>query len=294
MSSTTPIDFILDNFDTTITMDLCGNFAGILESMTASAEAIIQIDLNSAKLAFQFQTDASDVVNDNPNDVKFYLNATKFWDACFNLNPADAEVQNVGPTATITTGPIATGYDANKSKVCHDFVRFLALGLFNTHHGVDLFDNEQQLLENIRKEAADVWTTMNNELLKYNEASGTGDGVILETDSAGLKYSTFVHADSITKKLYEQMIYTLGGKKRFISGDGMISNSGVKQALPFQEYDTISLKLIINPEADQENLTGVADFGSRSYRIKYVLKNSPNNVPRANDELNTYLVRPEI
>lgn len=292
MSATSPIDFILDNFDTNITMDLCGNFAGILETMTASAEAIIEIDLNSAKLAFQFQTDASDVINDDPSDVKFYLNDNRFWDACFNLNPADAAVQNV-TSASITSGPIATGYDANKSMVCHDFVRFLALGLFNTHHGVDLFDNEKELLENIRKEAVDVWTTMEGELSKYNETSGTGEpGKLLETDSAGLKYSTFAHTDSITKKLYEQMIYTLGGKKRFIAGAGMISNSGEKQALPFQEDDTISLKLIINPEPNQENLTNVADFGARSYRIKYVLKNSLNNVTRAADEFSTYLVRP--
>lgn len=291
--ATTPIDFIIENFETTINMDLCGNFAGVLASMTASAEAIIEVDLNSAKLAFQFQTDASDIINENPTDVKFYLNAGSFWDACFNLNAADAVVQNVGPTASITTGPIATGYDADKSFVCHDFVRFLALGLFNTHHGVDLFNNEAQLLNNIREKAAMVWTNMTTQLDMYNDTSGTGEPLKpLIDDSAGVSYSTFAHTDSITKKLYEQMIYTLGGKQRFIAGSGMISDSGVKQPLPFQEDDTISLKLIIHPATGQNDLTGVPDFGARSYRIKYVLKNSPNRIPRATDEFSAYLVRP--
>lgn len=291
--ATDPIDFIIEKFETEITMDLCGNFIGTLLSMTVSAEAIIEVDLAKVKEAFQFQTDAADVINASASDIKFYWKEAPFWDACFNINPADAKMQSTVSLPDITDGPIASGYDDNKSLVCHDFVRFLAKGLFNTHHGVDLFDNERELLDDIRSNARDVWTKMEAELAKYNDVDGAISGVDLPKDSAGDAYSTFAETDSVTKKLYEQMIYTSGGKKRFIAGSGMISDDGTRQPLPFQENDTISLKLIINPEANQENLTGVADFGARSYKIKYVMKVDPppTNVARDTNELPNYKVR---
>lgn len=296
MSALSPIDFIIDNFNTEITMDLCGNFAGVLYSMTVSAEAIIQVNLDKVKEAFQFQTDASDVLNSPVTDMKFYWNENAFWDACFNLNAADAEMQPTISSPLILPGPIGTGYDADKSFVCHDFVRFLALGLFNTHHGVDLFDNEYELLNDIRDNARAVWTTMTNELVKYNDVNGDGGGVtgygVLPKDLNNDSYATSIYTDNVTKKLYEQMIYSSGGKKRFIAGTGMISDSGAKQPLPFQDGDTISLKLIINPEAGQETLTGVSDFGARSYKIKYVLKNTPTKVARDTFENGAFLVRP--
>lgn len=289
--ASTPIDFILNNFDTDITLDVCGNFAGVLYSMTASAEAIIEVDLALVKEAFQFQSDASDVLNGPASDLKYYVKSDSFWLANFNRNAADAAVQ---PTisSSITTGPIASGYDVDKSFVCHDFVRFLAEGLFNTHHGVDLLDNEEELLHDIRDNAREVWDTMNLELTKYNDVDGTGMAGSLNVDGVGAYYSNDVESENLTKKLYEQMIYTLSGKQRFIVGPTTISDSGLRQPLPFQEGDSISLKLNVSPAAGQEDLTGVANFGSRSYRIKYVLKASPVNVGRSNTEIVGYELRP--
>ena len=276
--ATAPLDFIIPNFETTIVLDVSGAMAGEIFSMTTSAEAIIEVDLALVKQAFQFQVDASDVTNVDADDIKFYLSETNFWNAGFKYNAADADVKNVGGTHNA----IATGYPKEKSMVCHDFVRFLALRLFNTHHGVDLFDNELELLDNIRLKSTDVWTNMETELAKYNDVNGTGDGTNLLINDGTHLYSTNVHNESIVRRLYEQMIYTPGGKERFKTP--YILDSGERQDLPFQENDTISLKLIINPESEQHLLTNVSPLEARSYRIIYKLLASPTAPSRAVEE----------
>lgn len=281
-----PINFVLNNFETVINLDISGTMLGeIFTAIDASANAVIEIDLAVAKSAFQFQSDSSDVLNDVTSDIKFYLSETNFWNAGFKYNAADANVVAGG-----TPGPIASGFDLNKSMVCHDFVRYIAEQLFNTHHGVDLLDNELELLTDIRKKSRDVWTKMQTEVAKYKDIAGTGDGsLLLSTDSAGNSYSSDAHSESITRRLYEQMIYTLAGKERF---KGPII-TGVRQDLPFEVDDTIEIKLTINPESNQHTLTNVAlPLGGRSYKIVYKLKASPAYPARDVNEGALYATRP--
>lgn len=266
------INFIIDNFETNISLDVSGTMLGEPDSFDASSNAIIEVDLALVKQAFQFQSDASEVLNLAPTDVKFYLSETPFWNSGFKYNVADADEQMGG-----TVGPIATGYPSNKNMVCHDFIRFLSLRLFNTYNGVDLFDNEKDLLDDIRLKSVDVWTKMESELAKYNDFDGTH--IDLKTDSAGKKYSTNEVIDSIVRKLYEQMISTLSGRERF---KNMIT--GDRQDLPFQADDTIQIKIIINPESNQHLLTNVGALEPRSYKIIYKLKDSPVAPSRDNLE----------
>lgn len=277
-----PINFVIDNFETIINLDVSGSMLGEVYTIDASANAEIEIDLALAKQAFQFQADSSDVINVPASDIKFYLSNSNFWNAGFEYNASDANVVLGG-----SVGPIASGFPLDKNMVCHDFVRYLAEKLFNTHHGVDLFDNELQLLDNIRDKAQLVWTKMQTEVNKYRDDTGTDPG--LETDAVGNKYSTDAVTDSITRKLYEQMIYTLAGKERF---KGPII-TGVRQDLPFEVDDTIEIKLTIVPEGNQHDLTNVAGpLGGRSYKIIYKFKSSPTYPVRAADENTSFDVKP--
>ena len=164
--------------------------------------------------------------------------------------------------------------------VCHDFVRYLADKLFNTHHGVDLLDNEAELLENIRLKATKVWDNMNTVVDQYKDDNIT----LTNQDANGDYYTTNIDTDSIVRKLYEQMIYTLAGKERF---KGPII-TGVRQDLPFEVDDTIEIKLIINPQPDQHTLTNVSVLGPRTYKIIYVLKSIPVGPARDNPEGSNY------
>ena len=284
-----PINFVLNNFETAINLDVSGIMVGQLLSIDASAHALLYVSRDKLRESFRIQSDSSDVLNVADSDIKFYLGTNSFWGAGFGINPADAYLQPGG-----STGPIASGFDLNKSMVCHDFVRYLAQKLFNTHHGVDLFDNERELLANIRDKARGVWTTMETEVNKYGDGVGlgvAGSHADMKTDSAGAKYSQRDLDTSIVKRLYDQMINSADGRARFKTG--VVSD--VPFSLPFENGDTIEIKLIINSQADQHNLTNLADpIGPRTYKIIYeVMSNDPLTVPiRDAAEDSAYLTRP--
>lgn len=279
-----PINFVLDNFHTTITLDVSGTMLGLLYTLDASADAVYQINKARVQDAFQFQSDASDVIDASGSDIKFYLDETNFWDAGFKYNPADSQMVS----GSGSHGPVGSGFDANKNMVCHDFVRYIAESLFNTHHGVDLLDNELELLTDVRLKSKTVWTNMETELAKYNDLSGTGEsGVTLLDDSSGKKYSTDDNSNSIVRKLYEQMINSPSGRSRFKGG----YVTGLRQGLPFQIDDQIEIKLTIHPQGDQHNLTAVPALGGRAYKIIYKIVASPTNEARASNENNLHLVR---
>jgi hypothetical protein len=163
--------------------------------------------------------------------------------------------------------------------VCHDFIRYLAQKLFNTHYGVDLFENEQQLQDHIR-------TLCNN-------ASGHVWNNIMEVaHSAGLAAQPYSTADSnICCQLYRQMITTFPGRFADIlpwcldvdETTGKPTDNA-EYMLPFEDGDAIQFKLTIAPAEGQEQLTGAASFGSRSYSITLLLKSSPSNPEVVDDQ----------
>ena len=283
MDSSTPIDFIVDNFNTDITLDVCGNLFKSLVTMDVSAIADLYVDASLVRLAFQIQTDASDVVNVGSTDIKYFIDRETFWsndyDHSFAINAADAQID---AAETSTKTPIMDGSAVpEKNMVCHDFVRYLSLKLFNTPYAVDLFNNEQELLDDIRNKSQKVWTMIDKELAKYavidypNLSSYSGyDDVSYESQhlTIGEKYGPsewkyYINSDTnnISKKLLDQMAQQNPARLT------TIKNTTDIQPIPFVAGDTISLKLTITPAYGQETLTGVSPFGARTFRIRYNL-----------------------
>jgi hypothetical protein len=273
---TKTIDFIIDAFNTEITLEASGNLLSALVTMDASCVADLYVDASLARLAFQFQTDASDVVNVSDTDIKYFVDREQFWNYdslhSFSINPADAVVDYVDTPVKIMDSSAVP----EKNMVCHDFVRYLAQKLFNTPYGVDLFNNELDLLNDIRLKAERVWNTIDNQLVKYNVDSIAPLGAIIngvtyedQVTSAGtysgLKYYTNAHSGNISKKILEQMAHHNPARLRNIEDTSNV------QPIPFIGGDTISLKLTINPASGQENLTGVPAFGARTFRIRFNL-----------------------
>ncbi len=252
-------DFYLSAFDANLQMDVCGNLSGGLTSaFDASSVAVYQISLDAAKLAFRFQTDASDITNVAADDVKYYVYKNNFPD----ISSA------IAGSTVVDASAIASGYDANKMLLKHDYVRYLALRLFNTHHGVDLFNNETELLADICANAVDVSNHIQT-ILNAVDVSGAGTGL-----SGGANNYYFTGADSSANNLSKLIL------NHIISADPsrLSSVAGSElQSMPFIADDTLNFKVTVKAHADQHNLTGVAAIPDRSYRIKLVLKASPSN-----------------
>jgi hypothetical protein len=283
------IDFVLNYFNTEFTLD---QSAQILQSTIVNlsdidATAEYDIDVDMFRNVFRFWTDASDVdglttdLSNNPNhatDVKYYVKLDN-WDEDVIINPAHALVTTDG----IAYNP-NTPFDADRSLVKHDFLRYISQRLFNTHLGVDLFTNEGDMTFNIAKQGhlygwgadpdadgaeTSIWKTL------VDASNGAMEA------SAGYYTNATTGPENLTRELLAQLSSTVEGRSRLKdidgSGNEYLYNDGT-YAVPFKSGDSVSIKVTLNAADGQGNLTGVGDASgnipSRSYRIKINLLNS--------------------
>jgi hypothetical protein len=266
--TTTTVNFVLESLNSEVTMDLCGNlFSEEIPGLDVSATAVLYVSIDDMKSVFQFQTDSDDINNLADADIKYYVDNAS-WPI---LNPANAMLDVPGLSLTpIAISNSAGSLPSNKMMVCHDFTRYLASKLFGTHFGVDLFNNETELLQNLRlicDDDAVPGHTWNDITAKIIKVSKSGDHEGLAGDD-GSQYMTNDTNDNtnLCRVLFNQLIKNDISRFRDISV-GIDS----PQPLPFLPEDSISFKLTISPASEQEALTGVEAFGGRSYEIKLVM-----------------------
>ena len=267
------VDFVLEDFASSVTMGTAGTLASAsIPSLDASSIAVLEVDLDNMKDVFQFQTDSTDFVNTAATDLKYLVQMAN-WPS---LNPSNAMLDHTSSTNPIATvGSDGSNLAANKMMVCHDYTRYLAVKLFSTHFGVDLFNNEPELLQNLRTvtgvaSSGQTWYDISASLVAV---STTGDHTGIVTGDASGNYMTNAQTanTNICKSLFDQL---MGASASRFSGLG---NSGTFQSIPFAADDTISFKLTIAAATNQHNLTGVSAIGNRVYKIKLVMKASPSN-----------------
>lgn len=269
------VDFIVEEFASSVTMGTAGTLASAsIPSLDASSIAVLEVNLDDMKDVFQFQTDSDDFVNTAATDLKYLVQMTN-WPS---LNPVNGMLDHTSSTNPIaTTGSSGADLAANKMMVCHDYTRYLATKLFSTHFGVDLFNNEPELLQSLRTvggvaSSGQSWYDISASLVAV---STTGDHTGIVTGDASGNYMTDAQTanTNICKALFDQLMGSASGPARF-SGLG---NVGTFQSIPFEADDTISFKLTIAAATNQHNLTGVDAIGNRVYKIKLVMKASPSN-----------------
>jgi hypothetical protein len=260
------VNFVLDYLSSAVSMDVSGMvYTQSITAVDASATAIVYASLDDVKNVFKFQTDSDFNIDALPSDIRYQVNHAS-WPS---LNPANAMLDDPLSSGPIITGDSKGAFNANDMMVAHDFVRYLAEQLFNSAYGADLFDNQKELLNDIRKicgsaEAGQTWFDIVAKL-KAVSADSTESG--LETDPSGNKYLTdsTTGEENVCRTLFQQL--TGSAIDRFSniqSGDGY-------QSLPLEVDDSISFKLTVAPAPGQHNLTGVSEIGPRSYEIKIVL-----------------------
>ena len=291
------VNITLNGLEATVTLDLSGQLytadSGLLD---VSCNASIEVSLESKKNVFKFQTDAENIINATTEQLRYYVDAAAWGTgiATEANNPANSQIEKV--PANALQNPIATGgakqpnYPDNKMYVCHDFIRFLALQLFNTHDGVDLFINQLDVLNSIRTSVYDtVWSFATGSAIKnalqavdMNDPTDE-ENLLLKKDGNDKFFTTSEDSDSsgnICRVIAEHLM--LHEPERFACIN--TENSDAIQSLPLEEDDTLDFKVTIKPAAGQHDLTGVAPIEGRSYKISLVLKNTPNPQVVAADE----------
>jgi hypothetical protein len=290
------VNITLNGLEATVTLDLSGQLytadSGFLD---VSCNSSFEVSLTEMKNVFKFQTDAENIIDATAEQIRYYVDAAKWGsEIAAGNNPANAQIDE---TIGASTAPIATGgvkqanYPDNKMYVCHDFIRFLAQKLFNTHEGVDLFVNELEVLNSIRTSVYDtVWSFSTGSVIKNAlqavdmTAPSDPTSALLNQDQDNKYFTTSEDSDSsgnICRVIAEHLM--LHVPERFASIDTQAGDA--MQSLPLEENDTLDFKITIKPAAGQHDLTGVDPIEGRSYKVSLVLKTTPTAQVVAADEL---------
>ena len=262
------VNFVLTHLDDTLSMDLSGVLdAGAVAIADASACAVFQLNVDDLKSVFKFQSDSMDISNADATDIKYYVYPAA-WPV--GVNVAHAMMQ--GEHATGATGAMSAeggSYDDDRNLVKHDFVRYLSKNLFNTIFGVDLFNNETELIENIVGHGNTIKGNITDKLTAVGVSGSNND----LSGTAGSKFFTnaITGNANICRVILRQLAST--SPSRFAT---IAASSGI-QSVPFAADDALYFKVTVKAATGQHELTGVSPINDRTYNIKLLLKASPSN-----------------
>ena len=256
------VNFTLSGLNQNFTLGVSGELAAAAAAaLDVSASAVYNIKLSDMLKVFKFQSDSFDVNDVSASDIKYYVfSENPNWPTDLVLNPANADMSG--------TPIFATGGDilANKNKVKHDFVRYLAQQLFNTPYGVDLFSNEDALLTDLVSKGATAHTAIKTALAAVNTTSADLSNNV---DVSGNFYATnaLTGETNFSRELMRQIAN--GAPQRFATID---PSNGI-QSVPLDDNDTINFKVSISGAAGQNALTSrVGALDTRVYKISLILK----------------------
>ena len=262
------INFVLDRFSAAYTLSQSATmFEGTTLTLAdVSATAVFYVSQADMQNVFKFQSDSFDINDISASDIRYFTYMVN-WPAGLVINPVNAMLDKSGSANAITQVGIP-----NKMLVKHDFIRYLALKLFNTPSGVDLFNNESELISHLNSMgSASYQDDISGTLWKYATNSSTAvdnTNFILDASSND-KCTTdnLTSNENICRELFNQILYAKKDRFKDISfntEDGVCS-------LPILSGDSISYRFTVFPKAGQNTITGVPAFGGRSYRIKLLV-----------------------
>ena len=267
------IDLTLPGLNQTFSLSTLASLdASSIAVETTDATAVFYVRLSDMTDLFQYQTDSFDINDISSSDLKYYV-FHRNLPAALKLNPSHAMMNKTESAGMLGMGQ---GIMSDKSLVKHDFVRYIALRLFYTIHGVDLFSNETDLLENVTYLGE---TVRNNIDLILSGISTTSSSETMSYDASGNKYLT--NDVSGNMNLCRELMRQIAASDPSRLYNNGANNAGLKN-VPLRENDSILFKLTITSAASQNMLTGVSVLPSRTYTIKLVLKNTVNSVTNAN------------
>lgn len=264
----TSINFVLDRFSAAYTLSQSATmFEGTTLTLAdVSATAVFYVSQADMQSVFKFQSDSFDIDDLSASDIRYFTYMTN-WPSTLVINPVNAMLDKTGQSANA----ISEVGIPNKMLVKHDFIRYLALRLFNTASGVDLFNNESELISHLNSMGyASYQNDISGTLWKYatNASTAVDNTNFILDASSNAKCTTdhFTTNENICRELFNQIIYAKKDRFKDIS-----FNSEGLCSLPILSGDSISYRFTVFPKAGQNTITGVPAFGGRSYRIKLLV-----------------------
>jgi len=262
-----PQSFVLRDLSSNVTMGVSGEL--ITESipvLTSDATAIFYVSLNSMRDVFQFQSDASNIdliAGGLESDIKYFVNNSAFPEA----NPADASMNDANSVnAILSANAQGVALSTEQSTVAADFVRHLALHLFNTAYAEELFSNGLALISNITTICDTMWV---QDISATLQSVGVSNDTLSGLDAAsGWYYKD--DSDATSANLCRELMAQLAGAdpNRFSA----VANQTGVQSVPFVAGDSINYLLKIHPAVGQHGLTGVAEIPARTYQIRMIMQ----------------------
>lgn len=235
-----------------------------------NACAVYELSVNLFKSMFYFQIDLN---YDENNKIKYYTYANPDFNFVLSQSKLDNEL-SFGAIAQMNT---------NTMIISVDYTRYLALNLFGTHLGIDLFVNEGALVNDINNKLNNAMINNYNITQNINAIDGTDGSLntdINQTYEYDFRISRYVKCYTkffldnnmnnynLCRELMLQLL--LNQPDRFQT----VQNIPEKQQLPFIPGDSISFKIGISAAQNQELLMGISPIPKRTYQIKIVLKDS--------------------
>ena len=267
-STPTPYDFVLNVLSSTVTMSVSSIVDDVIPgAMDASAVAVFYMAQQDIQNVFQVYTDTDNITDISYERMHFHV-FMDHWPANPRLNPMNAMMDRLE-----SSNAIFNVNTPSEMLVKHDFIRYLAQKLFNTPMGTDLFSNQSELLNSLHSLGEKVYQDISASLWKYATTSSrpvpadVTSGFILDPVS-GYKATTadLPTQDNLCFVMTNKLLETLPERFHNLQLD---SKNLFK--LPILAGDSISFVVTVNPTPGQNNITGVAPFGARSYQIKIVI-----------------------
>jgi len=269
--TTTNIDFIVDKFSGAY---VYGNYLTIDDPVygitDTSAVAVFYMSQAEIQNVFYFETDSISFSDLSYERMRYFTYMNR-WPSHLVVSPTNAMMdQTASENALLQVGI------PNKMLLKHDFVRYLAKSLFNTAGGVDLFNNQTELLHGLNQLGEYSWQNdISASLWRYATTSSypvSGDmtsGFIIDNIS-NLKCTT---ADlpmdiNLGCKMMNQLLMLT--PERF---NNLVLDEYYQAPIPILAGDTIQFRFTVFPADGQNELTGVDQFGGRSYAIKIIIDN---------------------
>lgn len=231
-----PLDFYLKGLELNITSGLSQTIVGeVTEPLQADAYASINIPISLILNTFYYWSDSINVDDVLEEGVKFKTMNYQAWQSIFFTQ---AIVMDGGISYYKKT------IDVIKKQINHDFIRYLALKIFRTANGVDLFRNNQTVLNGL--DIASNMAFINK--LNYLESLG--------------EFNNIDSSYNISRTILRQILS--------LQPQRIVPLAGEWTPIPLYAGDKLYIKLFINPNQQQQNIfsNSTINIEPRSYLIQ--------------------------
>jgi hypothetical protein len=266
--------------------------------------AYLTVDVSSISRVFRFGTNAADLTDISNEDIHFFVDAQKFADMMCTNSTYDHLNNGNGNNGThygllvdqicaayvketdhgardYAKDPAGNNYEVDNKSLMKDLFRDLAHQLFSTQYGVDLFQNETELSNNVYTLTSDLLKSQGSIyecLSAANEANSTNVGGVAITDASNIGNVIFKAIMAADPSRFTDLSNSYTDEDSVnVTAPGNSPGAGENSSnpemrvyrMPFVDGDSICFHINYKYDATQGSIIGDASkmFDDRLYKI---------------------------